>query len=78
MLVPPRITVKAARTPERPGERKLLELDFVNGYQRMVCGPLKLHAKYYVFEHFFFLREVCSAVKAFQKFYDLEKASPGT
>lgn len=54
-------------TPERPRERELPELDFVNGFQRMVCGPLKLHAKYYVYEHFFFLREVRSAVNSLSK-----------
>lgn len=67
ILVPLRITVEAAPTPERPGEKELLELDFVNGFQRMVCGPLKFHAKYYVYGHFFLLREVCLAVNSLSK-----------
>lgn len=42
--------VEAAMMPGRPRERELLKLDFMNGLQRMVCEPLKFHARYYVYK----------------------------
>lgn len=76
-------TVEAAMTPGRPRKRELLELDFINGLQRTVCEPLKFHARYYVYKrvlYFFFLlwgKSVQLSI-AFQRLYDLGKASLGS
>lgn len=69
VVVPLRRTVQTAMTSRRPRrERELLNLGFVNRLQGVVCEPLKLGTKYYVYKPFFFsLREICAALNSLSK-----------